>query len=103
MDSIEKLDEIMLDFYKGSGQNDISELYKSIEFFSDGQKKVYNLLRTLQIKYDLPKLEILLDDLVDVEKANRKNRHMRKLLEFYSLAKHFRGLKLQGNSGDEEK
>lgn len=100
MENIEKLNEIMMEFYQSGNESDIRIMYESIEYLDPAQKRIYNLLRVIQIKYGLTDLGRILDDLIEIEKGNRKSSKLKKMLEYSSLAKHFKGMKLSGNTGD---
>lgn len=100
MENIEKLNEIMMEFYQSGNESDIRIMYEAIEYLDPAQKRIYNLLRLMEIKYSLKDIKCVLDDFIEIEKQNRKSNKLRKMLEYSSLAKHFKGLKLSGNSGE---
>lgn len=101
----QKVDDIFSSFIRsGNGSDDIKQIYETLPFLTQDQQRVLTLYNTLAVKYDSPVLHELADKITAYAKKNRKTGfRFTRLIESYSLYKHFKGYKMSGNVGEENK
>lgn len=91
----EKINDLFADFINGSQSDDsIKQLYEVLPYSSNEQQRIIILYRSLAEKYDSDVLREMADSLERLAKSNRKlGFSFTRLLEAYSLHKHFKGYK----------
>lgn len=91
----EKIADIFADFVNGSQTDDtIKQLYEVLPYCSHEQQRIIILYRTLAVKYKSAALSEMADSLERLAKSNRKlGFSFTRLVEAYSLHKHFKGYK----------
>jgi hypothetical protein len=95
----EQISDIFAEFVNGSQTDDtIKQLYEVLPYCSHEQQRIIILYRTLAVKYQSPALQEMADSLERLAKHNRKlGFSFTRLLEAYSLHKHFKGYKASSN------
>lgn len=91
----EQINDIFADFING-GQPDesIKQLYEVIPYASHNQQRIIILYRSLAVKYNSKVLMEMADSLERLAKNNRKlGFTFTRLVEAFSLHKHFKGYK----------
>lgn len=101
----QKVDDIFSSFIRsGNGSDDIKQIYETLPYLTQDQQRVLTLYNTLAVKYDSAVLRELADKITIYAKKNRKTGfRFTRLIESYSLYKHFKGYKMSGNVGEEQK
>lgn len=101
----QKVDDIFSSFIRsGNGSDDIKQIYETLPYLTQDQQRVLTLYNTLAVKYDSPVLRELAEKITSYAKKNRKTGFkFTRLIESYSLYKHFKGYKMSGNVGEESK
>lgn len=99
----QKVDEIFSNFIRsGNGSDDVKQIYETLPYLNNDQMRVLTLLRTLSVKYDSPVLAEMAEKIVTYAKGNRKTGfRFTRLIESYSLYKHFQGYKATSNLKDD--
>lgn len=100
----QKVDEIFSNFIKsGNTSDDIKQIYETLPFLNADQQRVLTLLRALAVKYDSVVLAEMADKITLYAKTNRRTGfRFTRLIESYSLYKHFKGYKATSNLGDDK-
>jgi hypothetical protein len=100
----QKIDDIFSQFIRsGSGSDDIRQIYETLPFLNNDQQRVLTLLNALAVKYHSPVLKEMADKITAYAKQNRKTGfRFTRLIEAFSLYKHFKGYKMSGNVGSEQ-
>lgn len=101
----QKVDDIFSSFIRsGTGSDDIKQIYETLPYLNNEQQRVLTLLAALAKKYDSPVLHEMSDKIHLYARNNRKTGfRFTRLIESYSLYKHFKGYKMSGNVGEEPK
>lgn len=91
----EQINDIFADFINGNQADEsIKQLYEVIPYASVNQQRVIILYRTLAVKYNSPVISEMADNMEHFAKSNRKlGLTFTRLLEAFSLHKHFKGYK----------
>lgn len=95
----EEINDIFADFING-GQPDesIKQLYEVIPYSTHEQQRIIILYRTLGVKYNSEVLLTMADNIERLAKENRKlGFTFTRLVEAFSLHKHFKGYKASSN------
>lgn len=101
-----KIDDIFGEFIRaGTGSGDeIKQIYNTLPYLNPEQQRQLTLIAALGEKYDSPVLRGIVEN---IEKYARKNRRtgykFTRLIESYSLYKHFKGYSASARMGDEPK
>lgn len=100
-----KVDDIFTTFLKsGQGSDDIEQIYNTLPYLTHDQQRVLTLLNALAVKHDSQVLKEMSDSITRYAKTNRKTGfRFTRLIESYSLYKHFQGYRMSGNVGEEGK
>lgn len=100
-----KIDDIFGEFIRngnGSG-DDIKQIYNTLPYLNFEQQRQMTLVSALAEKYDSP---VLREIVAKVEAYARKNRktgfRFTRLIESYSLYKHFKGYSASTKMGDDK-
>jgi hypothetical protein len=101
----QKVDDIFTHFIRGgNGSDDIKQIYETMPYLNNDQQRVLSLLNALAVKYDSPVLQELADSIVRFAKSNRRTGFkFSRLIESYSLYKHFKGYSMSGSVNDDKK
>lgn len=101
----QKVDDIFTGFLKsGSGSDDIDQLYNTLPYLTQDQQRVLTLINALAEKYNSPVLREMSHSITRFAKSNRKTGfRFTRLIESYSLYKHFKGYKMSGQVGEQDK
>lgn len=100
------VDDVFSSFIRnGNSNDDIKQIYETLPYLNYDQIKVLTLINALAEKYDSPVLKEISDSIHLYTKNNRRTGfRFTRLIESYSLYKHFRGYKASSNmnqdSGD---
>ena len=99
------VDELFSSFIRsGNGSDDIKQIYETLPYLTRSQIHSLTLIKALAVKYDSPVMESIVKSVTDYSKANRKTGfRFTRLIESYSLYKHFKGYQAKANLGDESK
>jgi hypothetical protein len=99
----QKVDEMFTDFLRsGNSNDDIKQIYETLPYLSQDQQRVLTLYKSLAVKYDSPVLHEIADKITTYSKTNRKTGfRFTRLIESYSLYKHFKGYKATSNIGED--
>lgn len=91
----EKINDAFAEFINGQNSDEsIKQLYNVLPYATNDQQRIIILYRTLAIKYNSPVLKEMADNIENLAKANRKvGLQFTRLLEAFSLHKHFKGYK----------
>lgn len=88
----------------GNGSDDIKQIYETLPYLTHSQIQALTLINTIAAKYDSVTLKELSDSIHRYAKSNRKTGfRFTRLIESYSLYKHFKGYQAKANIGDENK
>jgi hypothetical protein len=100
----QKVDEIFTDFLRsGNSSDDIKQIYETLPYLNHDQQRVLTLYKSLAVKYDSPVLHEIADKITKYSQTNRKTGfRFTRLIESYSLYKHFKGYKATSNLGEEK-
>lgn len=100
-----KVDDIFTTFLRsGQGSDDIEQIYNTLPYLNDDQQRVLTLLNALSEKYDSDVLREMSSSITRFAKSNRKTGfRFTRLIESYSLYKHFKGYQMSGKVGEEGK
>jgi hypothetical protein len=100
----QKIDDMFATFLtSGNGSDDIKQIYETLPYLSHDQQRVLTLYKSLAVKYDSPVLHEIADKITQYSKSNRKTGfRFTRLIESYSLYKHFKGYKATTNMGEEK-
>lgn len=98
------VNDVFSDFIRsGNTSDDINQIYNTLPYLNHEQIRVLTLINALAEKYDSPVLREISDSIHRYAKNNRKTGfRFTRLIESYSLYKHFRGYKASSNIGDEK-
>lgn len=100
-----KLDDIFGDFIRsgtGSG-DDIKQIYNTLPYLNPEQIRQLTLLAALSKKYDSLVLAEIVEKIQVYAKQNRKTGfRFTRLIESYSLYKHFKGYSASTKMGDDK-
>lgn len=96
----EQIDDIFADFINNqTADESIKQLYEVLPYASHEQQRIIILYRTLAKKYDSKALQEMADSLERLAKSNRKlGFQFTRLVEAFSLHKHFKGYKASANT-----
>lgn len=100
-----KLDDIFSDFIRsGTGNgDDIKQIYNTLPYLNFEQQRQLVLLSSLAEKYDSPVLREIVNKVEVIAKRNRKTGFkFTRLIESYSLYKHFKGYSANARMGDDK-
>lgn len=99
-----KIDDIFQNFIRsGNGSDDIKQIYETLPYLSNDQQRVLTLIRTLSVKYDSPVLAEMAEKITTYARTNRKTGfRFTRLIESYSLFKHFKGYRASTSLTGEE-
>lgn len=99
----QKVDDIFSNFIRsGNSSEDIKQIYETLPYLDADQQRVLTLVNTLAVKYNSPVLQELSDSVHKYAKNNRRTGfRFTRLIESYSLYKHFKGYKMNGSINDE--
>jgi hypothetical protein len=100
----QKVDDIFSEFIRsGNGSDDIKQIYETLPYLNNAQIRVLTLYRSLATKYNSDVLKEISEAVTAYLKANRKTGfRFTRLIESYSLYKHFKGYKASSNMSDDE-
>lgn len=100
----QKIDDIFSQFVRfGSGSDDIRQIYETLPFLDHDQQRVLTLLNMLAVKHNSSVLREMADKITAYAKHNRKTGlRFTRLVEAFSLYKHFKGYKMSGNVGSDQ-
>ena len=98
------VDEVFSNFIRSGNQSqDIKQIYETLPYLTHDQIRVLTLYNALAEKYDNPVLKEISDSIHRYAKSNRRTGfRFTRLIEAYSLFKHFKGYKASSNLGDEQ-
>lgn len=101
----QKVDDIFSNFLRsGGGSDDIKQIYDTLPYLNSNQQRVLTLYQALAIKYKDPVLQSIHDSVLYQAKTNRKTGfRFTRLIESYSLYKHFKGYNASANMSDTDK
>lgn len=93
------VDEVFANFIRsGNTSDDIRQIYETLPYLTKDQVRVLTLYNALAEKYNSPVLREISDSIHEYNKHNRKTGfRFTRLIESYSLYKHFRGYKASSN------
>lgn len=96
----EQIDDLFADFINGQQSDEsIKQLYETLPYLTQDQQRVLTLYSSLAVKYNSP---VLRDMATNIETFAKKNRRtgirFTRLLEAFSLFKHFKGYKASSSS-----
>lgn len=97
------VDDVFSRFIRnGNSSDDIRQIYETLPYLNNEQIKVLTLYNALAEKYDSPVLREISESIHRYAKTNRKTGfRFTRLIESYSLYKHFRGYKASSNIDNE--
>jgi hypothetical protein len=98
------VDDVFSSFIRSGNQSqDIKQIYDTLPYLSKEQIRVLTLYNALAEKYNNPTLREISESIHRYAKSNRKTGFkFTRLIEAYSLFKHFKGYKASSNIGNEE-
>lgn len=98
----EEINDIFADFINGQQADEsIRQLYEVLPYCSHEQQRVIILYHTLATKYNSPVLREMADNLERLAKHNRKlGFQFTRLVEAFSLHKHFKGYKASSSTNE---
>lgn len=101
----QKVDDIFTSFLRsGNGSDDIKQIYETLPYLTQDQQRVLTLYKSLAVKYNSPVLHEIADNIKKYAETNRKTGfRFTRLIESYSLYKHFKGYKANANMGEDNK
>lgn len=99
------VDNVFSDFIRsGNTSDDIRQIYNTLPYLNYEQIRVLTLINTLAEKYDSNVLREMSDSIHMYAKSNRKTGfRFTRLIESFSLYKHFRGYKASSQVGDDSR
>lgn len=97
------VDDVFSRFLRaGNSNDDIKQLYEVLPYLSAEQIRVLTLYNALAKKYNSAVLQEISDSIHRYAKSNRKTGfRFTRLIESYSLYKHFRGYKASHNTNND--
>lgn len=97
------VDEVFSRFIRsGNSNDDIKQIYETLPYLNQDQIMTLTLINTLAAKYQSTTLLALSNSIHDYAKRNRKTGfRFTRLIESYSLYKHFKGYQAKANMSEE--
>lgn len=97
------IDDVFSAFIRsGNGSDDIKQIYETLPYLTRSQIHSLTLIQALSVKYNSPVLESIVKSVSDYSKANRKTGfRFTRLIESYSLYKHFKGYQAKAVGPDQ--
>jgi hypothetical protein len=102
----EKVDDIFTLFLQSGqgGSDDIEQIYNTLPYLTHDQQRVLTLYNALAVKHNSAVLKELSASITKFAETNRKTGiRFTRMIESYSLYKHFKGFQMSGNVGDDKK
>lgn len=98
------VDDIFSSFIRsGNGNDDIKQIYETLPYLTQDQIRALTLISAIAVKYDSPVLHEIVDKIHQYSKKNRRTGfRFTRLIESYSLYKHFKGYKANANMGEDK-
>lgn len=98
------IDDVFSSFIRsGSGSDDIKQIYETLPYLTRSQIHSLTLIQALAVKYESPVLESIVKSVSDYSKTNRKTGfRFTRLIESYSLYKHFKGYQAKAVSPEQQ-
>lgn len=98
------VDDVFSQFVRsGNGSDDIKQIYNTLPYFTRDQIRCVTMLKALGTKYESPTLLAIADSVTTYAQSNRKTGfRFTRLIESYSLYKHFKGYQAKANIGENE-
>lgn len=99
----QKVDDLFSSFIRsGNGGDEIKQIYNTLPYLNYEQQRLLTLYSALAAKYDSVVMKELVDKIHDYSARNRPTGfRFTRLIESYSLYKHFKGYKASTNLGEE--
>lgn len=99
----QKVDDLFSNFIRsGNGGDEIKQIYNTLPYLNSEQQRMLTLYSAMAEKYDSPVIRELVAKVHDYSSRNRPTGfRFTRLIESYSLYKHFKGYKASTNLGDE--
>lgn len=100
----QKVDDLFSNFIRsGNGSDEIKQIYNTLPYLNYQQQQILTLYSALAEKYDSVVMRELVSKVHQYSSANRPTGfRFTRLIESYSLYKHFKGYKANANMGDEQ-
>lgn len=101
-----KIDEIFGDFIRAGngGGDEIKQIYNTLPYLNPEQQRQLTLIAALGEKYDSDVLRAIVEKIEMYARKNRKTGYkFTRLIESYSLYKHFKGYSASAKMGDDAK
>lgn len=100
----QKVDDLFSTFIRsGNGSDEIKQIYETLPYLNYQQQQILTLYSALAEKYDSVVLRELVSKVHSYSSANRPTGfRFTRLIESYSLYKHFKGYKASTNLGDQQ-
>jgi hypothetical protein len=101
-----KVDDIFTSFLRSGngGSDEITQIYETLPYLGNDQQRVLTLLNALAVKHDSEVIKEMSKSILAYAKTNRKTGlRFTRLIESYSLYKHFKGYQMSGNVSEEQK
>lgn len=98
----QKVDDLFSNFIRsGNGSDEIRQIYDTLPYLNYQQQQILTLYSALAEKYDSVVMRELVAKVHQYSAANRPTGfRFTRLIESYSLYKHFKGYKASTNLGD---
>ncbi len=99
----QKVDDLFSNFIRsGNGSDEIKQIYETLPYLNYQQQQILSLYSGLAEKYDSVILRELVSKIHQYSASNRPTGfRFTRLIESYSLYKHFKGYKASANLGDQ--
>lgn len=101
-----KIDDIFGEFIRSGtgGGDEIKQIYNTLPYLNAEQVRQLTLYAALAAKYKSPVLEEIVEKIETYAKRNRKTGYkFTRLIESYSLYKHFKGYSASAKMGEDSK